>query len=91
MLSFFLHIVLRKIKPASRLTRVWHIPDKVKGPGDHDDAGGALLPRHLPKVGHRRLGRPLGHDVRLRLNQTLQSTRRTLRYYAGHTQYIPDI
>ena len=48
-----------------------HDADEVKGPGDHDDAGGLLLPNHPPEVGHRRLGGALGHDVRLRLYQAL--------------------
>ena len=48
-----------------------HHADEVEGPGDHDDAGGLLLPDHPPKVGHRRLGRTLGHDVRLGLHQAL--------------------
>ena len=48
-----------------------HDADEVKGPGDHDDAGGLLLPHHPPEVGHRRLRWALGHDVRLRLDQAL--------------------
>ena len=39
---------------------------------NHDDAAGALLPRHPPEVGHGGLGGTLGHDVRLGLHQALQ-------------------
>ena len=40
-------------------------------PGDHDDAGGPLLPHHAPEVADGRLRRALRHDVGLRLRQTL--------------------
>ena len=52
-----------------------HDADEVKGPGDHDDAGGLLLPDHPPEVGHRRLRWTLGHDVGFRLHQTLREGR----------------
>jgi hypothetical protein len=49
-----------------------HDPDEVKGARDHDDAGGALLPHHAPKVADRSLRWTLGNNVRLRLDQTLK-------------------
>ena len=64
---------LRNIKShLNELISNLHHADEVKGPGDHDDAGGLLLPDHPPEVGHRRLSGTLGHDVGLRLHQTLR-------------------
>lgn len=50
-------------------------PDKVEGPGNHDDAGGPLLPDHPPEVADGRLRRTLGHDVGFGLNKALQKNR----------------
>ena len=61
---------IARLKLTSLISNLHHT-DEVKGPGDHDNAGGLLLPDHPPEVGHRRLRRTLGHDVRLGLHQAL--------------------
>ena len=55
-------------------------------PGDHDDAGGPLLPHHAPEVADGRLRRALRHDVGLRLRQTL--TREVNNLYEPNRQLI---
>ena len=49
-----------------------HHPDEVKGPSDHHNAAGPLLPDHPPEVWHRGLSGALGHDICLGLDQALK-------------------
>ena len=74
--------------PSGRPVLHAHDADEVEGPGHHDDAGGALLPDHAPKVADRRLRRALGNDVRLGLDKALEGGKSFRRKFRGKRNLV---